>query len=339
LQRVRFGSRDPDPNLYHNVQTRHLHPELTISTPTEQPRNSLPPGTQVDCYSVIRLIGSGGFSLIYLAEDTDSGDQVVIKEYAPKKLATRDSSLSVQIANPKHRDAFNNGRKLFYQEAKALATLRHPNIVNVRNFFLANNTAYLVMDYEHGKNLGTYIKRRQGGLSSNLLMTVFPAVLDALSLIHREGQLHLDIKPSNIHLRPGGNPLLLDFGAVHQFATTRSNQSSQVVTPGFSPIEQYYSSGYVGPWSDVYAIGATMRACIEGKPPPSAIERHAHDKMKPAVQAFRRKYPLQLLELIDWAMEVDPLLRPQNAGTLLEALSRGEGRPDLANAGHGGRVG
>jgi len=149
---------------------------------------------------------------------------------------------------------------------------------------------------------------------------VFPPVLDALNLIHSRGHLHLDIKPSNIHLRPGGNPLLLDFGAVHQFATTRSSQPSQVVTPGFSPLEQYYASGYVGPWSDVYAIGASMRACLDGKSPPSAIERHARDTLRPAAVVHARRYPAFLLEAIDWAMEIDPLLRPQNAGALLTAL-------------------
>lgn len=304
-----------------------MHPEPTISSPAEQTRDSLPSGTVIDCYSIIKLIGSGGFSLIYLAEDEDTQDHVVIKEYLPKKLAVRDPGGRVQVSGEKQCDAFHNGRKLFYLEAKALATLRHPNIVNVRTFFLANNTAYLVMDYEHGKNLGSYVKKRNGGLSTTFLLTVFPAVLDALNLIHSEGQLHLDIKPSNIHLRPGGNPLLLDFGAVHQFATTRRRQSSQVVTPGFAPVEQYYSSGYVGPWSDVYAIGATMRSCIEGKPPPSAIERHAQDSMKPIASLYRKQYPAYLLDVIDWAMEVDPLLRPQNAGIMLEALTQERGRP------------
>jgi len=291
----------------------------------ENSRDSLPPGTVIDCYSIIKLIGSGGFSLIYLAEDEDTRDQVVIKEYLPKKFSVRDERGRVQVCGPDQTHAFHNGRKLFYQEIKALATLRHPNIVNVRTFFMENNTAYLVMDYEQGKNLGAYIKKHNGGLSTTFLLTVFPAVLDAMSLVHAKGHLHLDIKPSNIHLRPGGDPLLLDFGAVHQFATTRRHQSAQVVTPGFAPVEQYYSSGYVGPWSDVYAIGATMRACIEGTPPPSAIERHAEDHLKPATVAFKRRYPTYLLEVIDWAMEVDPLLRPQDAGSMLEALTQAEG--------------
>ncbi|MCP4997061.1 MAG: serine/threonine protein kinase [Gammaproteobacteria bacterium] len=285
-------------------------------------RNGLPSGTVIDCYRIIKMIGSGGFSLIYLAEDEDIQDQVVIKEYLPKRFAMRNKNLRVEVNKPSNMDSFQNGRRLFFLEAKALATLRHPNIVNVRTFFLANDTAYLVMDYERGKNLGSYIKQRKGRLSTKLILTVFPAVLDALDLIHSQGQLHLDIKPSNIHLRPGGKPLLLDFGAVHQFATTRSTQSAQVVTPGFSPVEQYYSAGYVGPWSDVYAMGATMRACIEGHPPPSSIERHAKDKMRSAKSLFKRYYPNYLLELIDWSMEVDPLLRPQNAGAMLAALKQ-----------------
>ncbi|HEB96056.1 MAG TPA: serine/threonine protein kinase [Sedimenticola thiotaurini] len=291
-------------------------------------REGLPPGTVIDGYAIIKLIGSGGFSLIYLAEDEETQERVVIKEFLPRNLARRVGSCRVEMERQASQENFNNGRKLFYQEAKALATLRHPNIVNVRTFFLANNTAYMVMDYEQGKNLGKYIKHRKGRLSTAFLLTVFPPILDALSLIHSTGQLHLDIKPGNIHLRPGGNPLLLDFGAVHRIATSRRSQASQVVTPGFSPVEQYYSSGYVGPWSDVYAIGATMRACIDGRPPPSAIERHAREQLKPAVSQHRRRYPAWLLEVIDWAMEVDPLLRPQDAGSMLEALNSESGRPE-----------
>ena len=284
-------------------------------------RISLPAGTNLDCYSIVRLMGSGGFSLIYLAEDIDSGENVVIKEYLPKKLATRSQSLNVEVVGEKEREQFDQGRKLFYKEAKALTVLRHPNIVNVRAFFLSNGTAYMVMDYERGNNLGHYIKRHKGRLSTRFMLAVFPPVLGALDLIHSKGHLHLDIKPSNVHLRRGGNPLLLDFGAIHQFATSRSRQFSQVVTPGFSPIEQYYSSGYVGPWSDVYSIGSTMRACIEGGPPPSAVERHARDKLRPAFKLYKQHYPKRLLEVIDWAMEVDPLLRPQDAGSMLDALT------------------
>lgn len=290
-------------------------------------RHNLEAGTRVDCYQIKQLVGAGGFSLIYLAEDEDTGDEVIIKEFFPKKLATRVEAGTAVTAAGQKVGHFNQGKKLFYQEAKVLASLRHPNIVQVLNFFLANNTAYLVMVYERGKNLGDYIKKRGGGLSTDFMLTVFVPVLDALSLIHSQSLLHLDIKPNNLHLRTGGHPILLDFGAVHQFATTRQNQSAQVITAGFSPIEQYYSGGYVGPWSDVYAIGASMWTCVSGKAPPPAIERHAQERMKPAVEEFKNRYPRYLLECIDWSLEVDPLLRPQNASELLNALKEERGRP------------
>jgi serine/threonine protein kinase len=286
---------------------------------TSAPRDSLPPGTSLDCYRVIKLIGSGGFSLIYLAEDEDSHDEVAIKEYLPKRFGTRRGLEPVSVISDDKRPSFQRGLKLFYQEAKVLATLQHPNIVNVRNCFLRNGSAYLVMDYEPGKNLGRYIKKRKGGLSTNFLLTVFPPLLDALALIHARGHLHLDIKPSNIHLRPGGNPLLLDFGAVFHLEES-GKQKAQVITPGFSPVEQYYAGGEVGPWTDVYAVGATMRACIEGKPPPPSLERHADDQLKPTLELFGRRYPAKLLEAIDWAMAVDAKDRPRTASEFRAAL-------------------
>jgi serine/threonine protein kinase len=283
-------------------------------------RNTLPLGSIVDCYVITEVMGSGGFSLIYLAEDRDDGEEVIIKEFLPKKLATRDETRHVTAMSERQTAAFHKGRKLFYQEARILARLKHPNIVAVRNICLANGTAYLIMDYQRGRNLGSYIRKRGGGLSTAFLRTVFPPLLDALGEMHANGLLHLDFKPGNIHLRPGGNPLLLDFGAVHQVATSRRNRPGQIITPGYSPLEQYHATGYVGPWSDVYAVGATMRACIEGRPPPTAIQRDARDSMKPLVSLYRRRYPPPLLEAIDWAMEMDPELRPQSVAALRDRL-------------------
>ncbi|MEJ2611950.1 MAG: serine/threonine-protein kinase [Candidatus Thiodiazotropha sp.] len=294
-------------------------------------RDSMPEGTEIDCYVIMKVVASGGFSLIYLAEDEDTQDEVIIKEFLPKKLAKRGTNGKVIPLDAKQTDNFNRSLRLFYQEAKVLASLRHPNIVQVRGFFLANNTGYLVMDHERGKNLASYIKKRSGSLSTRFLMTVFPPILDALSLIHSRNLLHLDIKPSNIHLRTGGNPLLLDFGAVHE-VRNEGTRTGRVVTTGFSPVEQYYQSGNVGPWSDVYAIGASMRACLDGKAPPSAIERHAKEKIKPAARAYRRRYPAAMLEAIDWAMEIDHEKRPQNASELLEALNSHKGEIDTESA-------
>lgn len=286
----------------------------------ENTPHELPRGTQLDGYTIESVLGGGGFSIVYLAT-TDNGDRVVLKEYMPSKLAQRNSELEVVAEGDANIERFAHGRKLFFQEAGTLTTLKHPNIVNVINFFRANGTVYMVMKYEEGHNLQAYIQRHRGKLSETFIMTVFPALLQGLNEIHRRGLLHLDIKPGNIHLRQGANPLLLDFGAVHEMMHTRQFQPNQVVTPGFSPIEQLDPGGYVGPWTDIYAIGATIRTCMLGKPPLSATKRREKDSMRPAVTAFKKAYSQELLKIVDWTMELDPMLRPQNVDLLLKALS------------------
>ncbi len=293
---------------------------------TEESVQALKAGYQLDNYRIRKQIGGGGFSIVYLADDISTKLPVVIKEFFPRRLAHRaDDGITVQTLDnisEKETEQFNHGRKLFFQEANFLSGLKHPNIVNVVNFFRENGTVYMVMDYEKGITLQDYIYRHKSGLSEQFILTVFRPLLDGLKLIHERGLLHLDLKPGNIYLRAGANPILLDFGAVHEMKNTRQYQPGQVLTMGFSPYEQSISGGYVGPWSDLYAIGATMRACIECVTPPSAADRRMEDKMKPAVEAFKRKYSRSLLEAIDWAMEVDPMLRPQNVDQMIEGLNR-----------------
>jgi serine/threonine protein kinase len=301
----------------------------------------LPPGTRLEDFVIRETLGGGGFSIVYLAEETATGDLFVVKEYMPQRLARRNPDMTVSALSAEHTHQFNKGRMMFFQEASTLATLRHENIVNVRNFFRTNGTVYMAMYYEEGVNLQKYITRRGGKLSEQFLLTIFPPLLDALKLIHSRGFLHLDIKPGNIHLRHGGRPLLLDFGAVHQRQMSRMDQIGHITSKGFSPIEQFKRHGYMGPWSDIYSIGATMRACIEGKPPPPATDRYEEDIMKPAVEAFKRQvaanmftqpvnetfkrpYSEKLLKAIDWAMEVDQELRPQSVDDFLEALPEAE---------------
>ena len=302
-------------------------------------KQALPLGTVIDRYRIEKLLGGGGFSLVYLCRNQENDEQVVVKEYMPSRLARRAADGQVEAKGEKEANRLNRGRTLFFQEAAALAALKHPNIVRVLSFFRANNTVYMVMEYQEGRNLQQYLKERGGRLSERFLRTVFPPLLDGLETIHGNELLHLDIKPGNIHIRPGGSPLLLDFGAVHGFPQARQSQPGQVVSPGFSPYEQYETNGYVGPWSDIYAFGATMRACIEGKPPPPARERYMRDTMKPAKQAFRGQYAYGLLCAIDWAMEVDPLLRPQSVAEFREALLKDVEEPEAPDSTLGRLVG
>lgn len=246
---------------------------------------------------------------------------VVIKEYLPQRLAKRMRDHTVSPIKPSMLEAYKEGRKLFFQEAKTLATLKHPNIVAVDNFFDANGTVYMVMEYKPGKNLEVYIRQHQGNLSENFIRAVFTPLCHGLAVVHEAGLLHLDIKPGNIHLQKGGEPLLLDFGAVKEMHSSRLDQPGQVITLGFSPIEQHNHRGYIGPWTDIYALGATMRSCIDAKVPDCSKERYQDDTLAPASEVFKKKYSASLLTAIDSAMEVDPELRPQSIGQFLNTMN------------------
>jgi serine/threonine protein kinase len=284
-------------------------------------RDSLEPGAHIDCYRIVENIGKGGFSLVYLAEDEETGDEVVIKEFMPKRLARREENGHLTAIEAGRRESLYRSRKLFFQEAKAMASLRHPNIVAVLNLFLANSTCYIVMQYERGRNLSQLIQQR-GSLSATLTVRIFLPLLDALAQMHSKSMLHLDLKPGNIHLRAGHDPLLLDLGAVHLLDGASSG--GQVITAGYSPPEQYKHSETIGPWTDVYAIGASLRCCLEGKTPQPSPERAVNDEVIPAEQALHGRYPAWLLEVIDRSMELDPHRRPQNAGEVLAVLRRFE---------------
>lgn len=280
----------------------------------------LQPGTILDQYIIERPLAGGGFSSVYLARQLSDQHQVAIKEYLPKKLAHRTWGNRVVINKPDDRPLFMKGRKLFIEEARTLAKLKHPNIVEVLNFFPANETVYIVMTYDYGKNLGNYIKHIDNKLSSEFIFTAFPPLLDGIKALHNQNLLHLDIKPENIIIRPDQSPLLLDFGAVHHFPQKNANTLVSVKTNGFSPIEQYEASLEIGPWSDIYAIGATLRTGMDGIPPPSSPIRQKKDALVSAQKKFKRQYPLSILKATDMALNLDPTERPQSIDELLDIL-------------------
>ena len=286
--------------------------------------NALPKGYQLPEYSIEKPISEGGFSIVYLAIHIPTRKRVVIKEFFPIKYAQRISTGRVETLNEEASRSYGLGIKRFFNEGSALAKINHQNVVHVTHLFRANNTVYMVMDFEVGRDMRWYIKRKNGNLSEKFLRTVFPEVLSGVKELHDNHILHLDIKPANILLRAGGHPLLIDFGAVkHLKGDANLEVKGHTLTQGFAPIEQH-NHGNIGPWTDIYAIGATMRACIEGQSPVSAKDRDIKDKLRPAVSAFKRRYSQSLLEAIDWAMEMDPLLRPQNVDEFLEAFEKEE---------------
>jgi len=282
--------------------------------------NYLQSGTIIDQYMIERELAHGGFSSVYLARQVDDQVQVAIKEYLPRKFAHRTWNNVVTPHSEETKILFLRGRALFFEEAKVLANLKHHNIVNVINFFQANETVYMVMVYDYGMSLDNVVRDSKIQLDEQLIIAIFNRLLTGINIIHQQKMLHLDIKPSNILIRPDFDPLLLDFGAIRSFPKSSKNRQTKVLTKGFSPAEQYSITNTLGPWTDLYAVGATMRYCLGGKTLIPSPDRANKDTMVPAVKAYKRKFPEYLLKAIDWAMEIEAKNRPQSVEELQSAL-------------------
>jgi serine/threonine protein kinase len=284
--------------------------------------NYLQSGTIIDQYMIERELAHGGFSSVYLARQLADQIQVAIKEYLPRKLAHRTWYNAVVPNDDESRPMYLRGRALFFEEAKVLSKLKHHNIVEVINFFKANETVYLVMTYDYGVTLDKILHKKSLPITEEFLLTVFTNLLKGIDLIHKYGLIHLDIKPANILIRANYDPLLLDFGAIRPHPPRQNNMRAKIVSNGFSPIEQYDSNGNLGPWSDIYAIGASMRSCLDFKSPPSSKERVLQNILLPAEKIYKNKYPDYLLQAIDWSMAPLPKDRPQSVGELQQALNQ-----------------
>ncbi len=282
--------------------------------------NYLQSGTIIDQYMIERELVHGGFSSVYIARQLSDQTQVAIKEYLPRKLAHRTWNNIIVANSEKTKPMFLRGRSLFFEEAKVLAKVKHPTIIEVTNFFSANSTAYLVMTYYYGVTLEKLLLNKSCNITEQFLVTIFSELLNGIETVHNHNLVHLDIKPGNILVRPGNNPLLLDFGAIQSYPVRQQDLKSIILTKGFSPVEQHAADGIIGPWSDIYAVGASMRACLDGKRPVPAPDREKNDPLIPAAKAYKRKFPAYLLEAIDWAMQVKQKDRPQTVAEFKKAL-------------------
>jgi len=286
----------------------------------------LPEGHPLQNYRILRVLASGGFSFVYLAHD-ENDTPVAIKEYLPASLALRTGdSLAPRVAEDQAA-AFRYGMKCFFEEGRALASLGHPNVVRVLNFFRANDTVYLVMRYERGRTLQEHIHKKTGPIKEDWIRGTFTQLLNGVREVHTNKLLHLDIKPGNVYLRSDGTPLLIDFGAARQMLSGEAPSLPPMYTPGFASPEHHADRSKLGPWSDIYAVGATLYACRSAAAPPSAEERLDRDRMVPARKIGAGKYTSELLDTVDWCMRLDHLERPQSGFALQKALL-GEKEPD-----------
>lgn len=284
-----------------------------------QVNSPLPPGFQLEQYRIEQQLSLGGFSIVYLATDQDS-KPVAIKEYLPNSLALRKAGEIEPQIDEEHQAAFRYGMKCFFEEGRSLARLLHPNVVRVLNFFRANGTVYMVMQFERGRTLQDFIQRNKGHIKERFIRGVFTRMLNGLREVHAHKLLHLDIKPSNIYLRNDGTPVLLDFGAARQTLAQDQPILKPMYTPGFAPPEQFTDRENLGPWSDIYSTGASMYACLAGVAPQRSDERIKKDLLEPATKRWVGQYSPHLLETIDWCLAIDPLQRPQSVYALQKEL-------------------
>jgi len=276
---------------------------------------TLPPRTQLlhGQYQVGRILGKpGGFGITYLGWDIKLETKVAVKEFLPRDLVGRNSD-QVTIV-PHHKDDmefFRFGLERFLQEARTLAKFSHPNVVRVRTFFEENGTAYLVMDYYEGLSLAQYLKDKGGHIDEQLALEIMLPIMDGLREVHEKGFLHRDIKPRNIYLTEGGIPILLDFGSTRFAVGERSRSVSVVLSPGYSPYEQYHKKGKQGVWSDIYSVAATLYRMLAGAPPIDAADRIMDDDLEPIIQLVP-EVSSQLNDALMQALAVKAEDRPQS---------------------------
>lgn len=298
-------------------------------------RHALPEGEILGDYQILSVLGAGGFGVTYLVQHRTMGDRFALKEYFPQSLADRQSDRSVVIRTNTFEDPYYKGLHSFLEEARIVRRLRgHPNVVHVNTFFEANNTAYMVMEYYSGQTLTSFKRQSGDHLDEPTIRRIFKPVLDALEYVHERGVVHRDLKPDNIFLCEDGRPILLDFGASRAAAAGSTVPLTAVLTPGFAPPEQYITedSGETvlrqGPWTDLYALAATLHAIACGRAPYDAMSRRMAGGADPQPPARTRLdgYGEAFCNAIDAALRLDQRERPQSVAEF-RAIWDGQAAP------------
>lgn len=258
--------------------------------------------------------------MVYRALDPD-GVPVAIKEYIPAALCTRaPGELAPQVL-PDKTALYRLGLKSFFEEGRALAQISHPSVVSVLNFFREHDTVYMVMNYLQGATLQEYVvtahaRKQRKVLRESTIISLFDEVLFGLRIVHQHKMLHLDIKPANIFITDNDRAVMIDFGAAREVLNKEGNFLRPMFTPGFAAPEMYQRHGKLGPWTDIYSIGACMFACMTGFPPRDAPQRIEKDRLALALDRLRGVYSDNLLDMVQWCMALDPLARPPSVFAL-----------------------
>ena len=277
-------------------------------------------------YRIGSVLGIGGFGMTYLAENVYNGRKYAIKEYFPGGWAVRgDDGIFVRATEESKEASYAHGLEVFVNEAKILKGLSNDEVVvNVRDFFYANNTGYIVMEYIMGMTLADYMRMRKKPIEPEMAGRIITDIAKSMSKIHSLGLLHRDISPDNIMILKDGRAKLIDFGATRQYVSDRTNDMSVLIKPGFAPIEQYSRSGRQGPWSDVYALAATYYYIVSGKRPLQSIDRCTGEIQTPLCN-LKPEIPKAVSDVIDHALELDHKDRIQSMAEFIRSFESAAG--------------
>jgi TPR repeat protein/tRNA A-37 threonylcarbamoyl transferase component Bud32 len=290
--------------------------------------NALKPGYKLHWYEIDSILGEGGFGITYLARDINLDHEVAIKEYFPRNMVMREDNGSVHTVNHEQDDRYHWGLERFLEEAQTIGKFKHPNIVRVRNVFEENNTAYMVMDYELGESFQEILNQRKT-LDEEDIRTIIIPIIDGMKVVHAAGFIHRDIKPANIFLRVDGDPVLLDFGSARTSFEENKESLTSIFSRGYAPIEQYHTTEESqGPWTDIYALGATIYRAIVGVAPTDAVDRSAaiaqigRDTYVTVVEIAAGKYSHEMLIAVDYALQFKLQDRPQTVSEWRSAFDK-----------------
>ena len=275
-------------------------------------------------YTIEGVLGQGGFGITYLGIDELHEKKVAIKEFFPQGIVTRNIEYqdTVTVTFVGEKDNYEKGKERFLKEARTMAKFsKDEGIVKALDFFEINNTAYIVMEYLEGITLKQYLRENQRIAPEDLIELLVP-LIESLDEIHSQGMIHRDISPDNIMVLPDGRIKLMDFGAARDYTEFGEKSLSIVLKPGYAPPEQYQTHGVQGPWTDIYALCATMYKCITGENPPDAIERVMDDSLK-KISEFGIAIPPQEEAAIIKGMSVSAKDRYQDIKDFCEDLYGG----------------
>ncbi len=290
--------------------------------------SALPPGTRLAEFEIRDLLGVGGFGIVYRAFDHALEREVAIKEYMPASMAGRTETLHVSLRSQGDAEVFALGLKSFVSEAKLLAKFDHPSLIKVHRFWEANGTAYMAMPLLRGHSLKEVRQEANRSLGEAWVRDTLAALLGALEQLHREDVFHRDISPDNIHLDGEGRPVLLDFGAARRVIRGKTRALTTILKPAYAPVEQYGETETVkqGPWTDFYALGATMHYMLLGYPPAPATARMVSNEGTGLSLQAVPGHSSELLGLIEWMLAPRPADRPHEVAELRAVL---QGRKPL----------